>query len=54
MAEVSYFLVVEEAMEDVSQVSSIVPEIKSGKSMIIAVHGNSLRGIVNLMTCQAP
>ena len=24
----------------------IVPEIKSGKSMIIAAHGNSLRGIV--------
>ena len=24
----------------------IVPEIKSGKKMIIAAHGNSLRGIV--------
>lgn len=34
--------------------SNIVPEIKAGKSILIAAHGNSLRGIVKHLDSKLP
>lgn len=31
---------------------TIVPQIKAGKKIIIAAHGNSLRGIVKYLDCE--